>query len=129
MIRLFRLYVVLALLAFPMVALPACHAPVTVVTPAGKAAFTANEILTRVERLQDAAIAAQKNGSLPLESARAVVFVTVNLAELADAATQGWEATARQAWEQAKKELAPLRPGGQLAVIAATIDELLVGGA
>lgn len=128
MTRIFRLYAVLALLSFPVVALTGCQRPVSVVTPAGAAAFTANEVLTRVERLQDAVIAANKNGSLPTETARRVVFVTVNLAELADAATQGWQATARQAWTQAKTELAILRPGGQFAVLAATIDEVLGGG-
>lgn len=107
----------------------ACTRPITIVTPAGQAAFTANESLKRVERLQDAAIAAYRNGSLSREAARDVAFVTVQLAEIADAATQGWQASFRQAWTQAKQELAVLRPGGQFAVIAATIDELLTGGA
>lgn len=106
----------------------ACAHPTTITTPQGAAAFTANEILTRVERLQDAAMAAQKNGSLPLDTARAIVFATVSLAEVADAATQGWQAAARQIWVQAKTDIPALRSGGQLALVAATIDEALGGG-
>ncbi len=116
------------ILATAVPVLPACHAPVTVVTPEGKAAYTANEILTRVDRLQDAAIAAQRSGALATDTARASVSTTVNLAELADAATQGWLATARQAWAQAKAELPDLRPGGRFAVLAAAIDEAFGGG-
>lgn len=125
--RVLSISLILCTLAIGAVALPACHAPVTVTTPAGRAAFTANEVLTRVERLQDAAIAANKAAALDTPTARSIVFVTVQLAELADAATQGWQAAARQAWTQAKTETAALRPGGQFAVLAATIDEALGG--
>lgn len=123
-----RTWFLVAVLATAVPVLPACHAPVTVVTPEGKAAFTANEILTRVERLQDAAVAAQKNGSLATERARTIVFAAVQIAEIADAATKGWEATARQAWAQAKAEVADLQPGGRFATLAAAIDEVLGGG-
>ena len=123
-----RIFLVLVLLMGSVPVLPACNPPVTVVTPAGQAAYTANEVLRRVERLQDAALAAHKNGTLPLDTTRAVVFATVNIAEIADAATQGWQALARQAWTQAKNDLAVLRPGGELAVAAAVVDELLGGG-
>lgn len=122
-----RMFALIITLAMAVPVLPACHAPVTVVTPEGKAAFTANEVLIRVERLQDAVIAAQKNGALTTDIARTIVFATVNIADISEAATQGWQATARQAWLQAKTDLPQLRVGGQFAVYAAAIDELLGG--
>lgn len=113
------------LMAVPM--LPGCSTPVSIVTPEGKAAYTANEVLVRVERLQDAAIAAHTNGSLNTDTARAIVFVTVNVFEIADAATHGWHATARQAWMQAKADIPALQSGGQFYVLAAAVDEALGG--
>jgi hypothetical protein len=123
--RYLRWIALISCLAVTVPVFSACTHPATIQTQAGVNAFTANEILKRVERLQNAAIAAQKNGSLPLDQARGVVFVTVNLAQIADAATQGWQAALKQAWVQGKADFAVLRPGGQLAVVAATIDELL----
>lgn len=122
--RTLRLFTIVLTLSSTAV-LPACRPPATIETEAGKKAHVANEVLIRVERLQNAAIAANKNGSLPTDQARAVVFVTVNLAEIAKATTEGWEATARQAWVQAKKDVPVLQPGGQFGLYVAAIDAVL----
>lgn len=121
-----KTWIVIGLLTLAPMA-SACTAPATIVTEPGKAAYTANEVLVRVERLQDAAIAAHTNGSLNTDTARAIVFVTVNVFEIADAATQGWQATARQAWMQAKADIPALQSGGQFYVLAAAVDEALGG--
>lgn len=101
--------------------------PVTIETPAGQAAYAGNQVLIRVEELQDAVLAAQKNGALTLDTARAIVYATTNVAELSEAATQGWKPTALAAWAQAKKEIPALQQGGQFALLAAAIDQALGG--
>lgn len=99
--------------------------PVTIETEAGKRAYDTNEVLIRVERLQDAAIAAFDRGQVDLATSRAIVFATVQVNDLAEAAQTGWQAAALKAWDNAKKELTALRPGGQFALLAAAIDEVL----
>lgn len=116
----------LALMATPFLA--ACPAPVTVVTEPGKAAYAANQVSPRVLRLQEAVIEAHQAGIVPTDTARAIVFVTVNILDLIEpVATQGWESAARVAWSNAKRDIPALRVGGQFYVLASAVDEALGG--
>jgi hypothetical protein len=83
--------------------LAACHAPVTVVTPQGKTAYTADQVVVRVRELQNAAIQANAtlvNGQPGLDTAttRIVVQTCVSLAQTLAATPTGWPATIKTAW-------------------------------
>ena len=121
-----RLLVLVALLASGCV-----HRPVTIVTPAGRAAFAADQVVLRVNELGRTAIAANAAGALDLKTTR----IIVDFAEAADvtlkALPQGWQATLTAAWMQAKAKLAatPLSPALVAAVSAVdVIIATLVGG-
>jgi hypothetical protein len=85
--------------------LSACGAPVTVVTPAGQVAYTANEIAKRVGELGHAAIAANAQGAL----ADSTTFTIVGFCDSADkilaATPAGWQASVATAWTEAKKKI------------------------
>lgn len=102
-----------------------CGTPSTIVTEPGKQAYATNEVLIRVEELQDAAVAAFDKGQLDLATSRAIVFATVQINDLAEAKQAGWQAVALKAWANAKEQVPALRQGGQFALIAAAIDEAL----
>ena len=87
-----------------------CHPPVTIVTPQGKVAFTANEILKRVQELQEVVIAvdATPNNGLPRSATRLIVQFTVEAAKILDATPSGWGTTVAIAWADAKKQI-PLK--------------------
>lgn len=104
----------------------ACRPPAGVVTEPGKDAYTADQILQRVERLQNAAIDAHQSGNLPTETARAIVFATVQIAEFADAAQSDWRTMVRQAWTQAKADVPALHTE-RFRIYVASIDALLGG--
>jgi len=104
----------------------ACHAPVTVVTPAGQSAYTADQVLQRVERLQNAVLEAHASGDIPRETARAIVFATVEIAEFADAAQADWRTMVKQAWAQAKADI-PALATERFSVYVKAIDALLGG--
>jgi len=90
------------LLAFAMYA---CDRPVTITTPEGKAAYTANEILKRVQNLQNATIEAAASGGLSTNSARVIITFTVESAKVLDATPTGWGGIIATAWNAAKKQL------------------------
>jgi hypothetical protein len=88
--------------------LTACHAPITIITPQGKIAYTANEVLKRVQELQRATISAEATGGLPTPAARVLVTFCVETAKVVGALPDGWGATVAVMWGDAKKQL-PLR--------------------
>jgi len=113
------------ILLFVALVVTACKpTPVLVITEAGKEAWTADQVLERVERLQNAAIALHKAGELPTDTARAIVFATVQIAEFADAAQQDWRAMVRQAWVQARTDI-PVLNEERFKVYVSAIDTLL----
>lgn len=99
--------------------------PSGIVTPAGKSAYDADKVLVAVERLHDAVMEGWRQKHIPTATASAVVFWADQINEFADASQQGWEAAVRQAWRQAKCEVAELRDGGRYQVYAAVVNELL----
>lgn len=118
MMRLFMVLLGLTLVA------GCCERPLLITTEAGRQAFQANEVLERVENLQNAAITAYRNGALSRDTTRAIVFATVQIAEFTNAAQQDWRTMVRQAWIQAKRDLSALRDERFRAYVAA-LDALL----
>ena len=105
----------------------ACHAPVTVTTPAGKTAYSADQIVIRVNELQNAAIAAQANGSLPTATTRTIVEFAVAADKTLAATPAGWQTTLTTAWTQAKAKLPAIQnPAIQSAISA--VDLVLAVG-
>jgi len=106
----------------------ACHAPVTIVTPQGKVAYTANEVLKRVQELQNTVIAVGDipNSGIPASAIRVIVAFTVRAAKVLDAAPAGSGSTVAVAWADAKRQI-PLRyladPRLQASVLA--VDMML----
>ncbi len=100
--------------------------PPTIVTPQGQRAFVADQVLQRVEELENAAMAAYRSGDIPRNQARAVVRATIEMAELTDAAREGWQAVVMKAWQDAKAGIPALRTG-RLAAYAAALDAVFFG--
>jgi hypothetical protein len=128
-----RYAAILVLVAFT---LPACagQRPVTIVTPQGKTAFTSNEVLKRVQEVQNAAISAEAAKGIPTDVARIIIAFTVESAKVLGATPQGWGATVASLWASAKAQI-PLawlvNPYIQVAVAAldaALATFLPVGG-
>ena len=89
-------------------AVVACHAPVTITTPQGQIAYTADQIAVRVGELQNAAIQANATGGLSTANTRIVVEFATTVAPILKATPSGWQTTVATAWTQAKKQLAPV---------------------
>ena len=96
---------ILAALSLGSLVLPACHAPVTVTTPAGQTAYTADQIAIRVGELQNAAIQAEATGSLPTAQARIIVTYCVQASQVLQATPAGWAQTVAAAWTEARKQI------------------------
>ncbi len=106
----------------------ACHAPVTVTTPQGKVAYTADQIVIRVNELENSAIAAQGAGQLPLETTRKVVEFCVSADKTLASTPSGWQATLQTAWTQTKAALGPISNPAVVAAMGALDVVLAVGG-
>lgn len=76
----------------------ACHAPVTVTTPAGKAAYTADQVVTRLGELQNAAIQANQGGALDTNTTRSIVTYVVATTKTLQQTPAGWVATVQAGW-------------------------------
>jgi len=94
----------LVLLAVAMSA-AACQRPITIVTPQGQVAYTANEVLKRVQTLQTATIAAEANGGLPTAVARVIVTCTTESAKVLASTPNGWGPTVVTLWGTAKMQI------------------------
>lgn len=102
----------------------ACHAPVSIQTPQGKAAYSADQIAIRVNELQNAAIQANAAGALPEATTRTIVKFAVSADTTLRAVPQGWQATVAQAWTAAKAALPPLTNPAVSAAVSA-VDVVL----
>lgn len=102
----------------------ACHAPVTITTPQGKAAYTADQIVVRVNELQNAAIKAEAGGALPTATTRTIVEFAVAADKTLAATPAGGAATVAVAWQQTKLKLAGVSNPAILAAMSA-VDVVL----
>jgi hypothetical protein len=111
---------------------PSCaSAPVSVTTPQGKAAFAADQVLTRIEEVENAVIAAATpdatgHVAIPKPTANLIVGFCGDAAAAIKSTPDGWLATARTAWGVIKLHIPPADlPKVQGYVIS--IDLLLAG--
>lgn len=105
----------------------ACHAPVTVTTPQGKIAYTADQIVVRVNELENAAIAANGANALPLITTRTLVEFAVSADKTLAATPSGWQTTIQTAWMETKAKLPPITNPAIQSAIAAVDVVLAVG--
>jgi hypothetical protein len=88
-----------------LLSLAACHVPTSVVTPQGKAAYSADQVVIRVGELQSAAIQAQASGALPITTTRLIVQWCVNANTTLKQVPNGWQQTLTTAWTQTKSQI------------------------
>lgn len=96
------------LLLVGLLSISACHAPVTIQTPAGAVAYTADQVVQRVNELQSAVITANSGGALPDATTRMIVSFCVAADKTLGATPSGWQATLTQAWQATKAQLPPI---------------------
>ena len=96
---------ILALILLCAVAGSGCHRPITLTTPQGQTAYTADQIVVRVNELMNAAITAEANGSLPRPAARKIVTFAVDADKTLAATPAGWQTTLKTAWAAAKPDI------------------------
>lgn len=82
-------------------ALVSC-APKTIQTPEAKRAYTALQVLQRIDELQNAVIAGNQQGIIPDATAVTIVRFTVATAKTLKAAPDGWQATVKTGWTATK---------------------------
>lgn len=109
-------------------ALSACHAPTTIQTPAGQIAYTADQIVLRVNELQSAAIAAEAAQQLPTATTRTIVTFCVAANRTLATTPTGWAATLATAWGQTKAQLGPITNPAVAAAIHALDVVLAIQG-
>lgn len=114
-----RRYIALLLV----LALAGCNAPASIKTPAGRTAYTADQIVLRVGELQGAAIQAEQTGGLPATIARPIVETTVALNKILRDTPSGWQVTVQHAWADLKPKIpAQYRDSPALAAVWAAVD-------
>ncbi len=121
------LVLVLALSLLP----TACAPPPTVVTQAGKTAYTADQVVVRVNELMNAAIAA--NAAVPPVLTTAATRTIVQFCVAADKtlaqAPAGWPQTVGTAWAQTKARLPVItNPAISAAINAVDVVLAATGG-
>lgn len=104
--------------------LPACHAPVTIVTEPGKIAYTADQIAVRVNELQNAAIQAEASGGMRTADTRLVVEFAVSANRTLRATPAGWQTTVATAWAETKKKL-PAQTNPAIVAALGAVDVVL----
>lgn len=85
-----------------------CHAPVTIVTPEGKIAYTADQIVLQLEKLQDAAITLEANQTLSTDSTRLVIQFVVSSTKTLRESPSGALTTTKIGLRELQKNLSPL---------------------
>ncbi len=118
--------IVLALsMACSTLALPACQRPVTIVTPQGQIAYTADQIVLRVSELQNLAVHLNTSGVLDIGTTRTIMQWSINAATVLKTLPNGWRVTLQQSWIVAKMEIKTTNPAVQSAMAA--VDAVLGG--
>lgn len=118
-----RLLVIVALLVALLVT-PACTPPPTIVTQPGKVAYAADQVVVRVNELQNAAIAANAQGQLPEATTRTIVQFCVAADTTLAQTPNGWQVTVQTAWASTKAALPPITNPAVVAAMGA-VDVLL----
>jgi hypothetical protein len=100
-----------------------CTPPPAVITEPGRQAYTADQVLQRIESLQAATITAFQAGEIDRETSRAIITVTIEMAKLADAASTGWRNFVITAWRRARERI-PALSQSPLSAYAAALDAM-----
>lgn len=93
--------------------------PVTITTPAGATAFTADQAVVRVNELMNAAIQANTSGALDTPTTRIIVTFAVDADTVLSKTPTGWQATVKSAWALAQPKIHTTNPTITLALAAA----------
>ena len=93
--------------------------PVTITTPAGATAFTADAAVVRVNELMNAAISANHGNALDTPTTRIIVTFCVDADTVLAKTPAGWQATDKSAWAIAKPKIVTTNPTITLALAAA----------
>jgi hypothetical protein len=80
----------------------ACHPPAGVVTEPGKTAFTANEVVLRVNRVMDLAIQLEADKTMPTATAKVIISFCVDADRVLAETPAGWKATVKASWTATK---------------------------
>lgn len=115
-----RILILVLALSVPAATLPACHAPVTVVTPEGKAAFRAHQVVLCLNDLQAAVIQAEETGGLPRSTAKTILTFTVAANRVLKEIPDGWEQTVMTLWVEARKQI----PTSTNALVTAALNSV-----
>lgn len=103
---------------------PACAPKPPNLTPAGQAAYTADQVAVRVNELLNATIAAESQGLLPTPQARTIIRFVAAAEPTLRAAPAGWAATLQTAWRGTKTQLPTITNPAIIAAMAA-VDVVL----
>lgn len=88
---------IIAALPF-LVLLASCHAPLTVTTPQGKTAYTADQVVQRLGEFQNAAIQANSTGGLDTPTTKLIVQYVVATTQTLKATPAGYIKTVQAGW-------------------------------
>ena len=98
----------LLVLSLTLVSSVACHPPATIVTPQGRTAFAVDQVVQRINELENVAIQANASGGLAVQTTRILVTFAVSADRVLKAAPAGWQQTLTTLWMQAKADLPPI---------------------
>lgn len=112
-----------ALLSAALVSVTSC-APKSIQTPAGRAAYSADQVVLRIGELQTATIDANRGGALSDAIAIKVVRFCVDANKTLKAVPSGWQPTVATAYHQLRAELTD-RDRQSIALYIAALDALL----
>lgn len=127
-----RKYVWFVPLLFVLTFAPACNKKVTGATPVATAALGADAVVVRVNELQAATI--QYCGPAPqcapntidTQLARQIVQTSIDLRQTLKAVPNGWQATVKTAWAQARPRFASITNPAIVAALAGV--DIVIGG-
>lgn len=104
-------FIIAAALVALAVAVPACGkkniltAPPSVVTQQGKVAYTADQVVVRINELENTAIAANNDGSLKDDVAISIVKFCVSADKTAKTTPDGLKPALKTGWAELQKNL------------------------
>lgn len=110
------------LLVLMLFGVPACTPPPNL-TPQAQVAFTADQIVQRVNELENAAIAANGSGALSTDTTRLIVDFCVTADKTLKSAPLGWQKAVGDAWASLKKQIPA--PSQTLQAVMTTLDAAL----
>ena len=118
-------FLVSALLSFGVTYYACAPKPVTITTPAGATAFTADAAVVRVNELMNVAIAANNSNALDTNTTRQIVTFCVDADQVLAKTPAGWQASVKAAWAVAKPTISTTN---QTITLALAAVDAAIGG-